>query len=229
MTETGTKLFPKGSTLYRCGPDGCAALAKHWSEATYADHTNIVSQGETNDDVFFVLSGRAQAATYTDSGKEVLMFELPPGESFGIFAAIDGLPRSTSVIVTDEARIARMTAANFNKVLFSNTGVTRAFIQYLIARLRNLSIRMTAVATQDAEQRLIAELLRLAETGMVGDDSARIEPLPTQQEFATLLFSQREAIGRDMSRLKDAGLIERNGRSLLIKSISGLKSRLVND
>ena len=64
---------------------------------------------------------------------------------------------------------------------------------------------------------------------MVGDDSARIEPLPTQQEFAALLFSQREAIGRDMSRLKDAGLIERNGRSLLIKSVSGLRSRLEND
>ena len=29
----------------------------------------------------------------------------------------------------------------------------------------------------------------------LGDDTAVIEPLPTQQEFATLLFSQREAIG----------------------------------
>jgi len=229
MTERGANLFPKGSTLYRCGPDGCAALAKHWTEASYADRALIVSQGETVDDVFFVLTGRAQAAAYTDSGKEVLMFELGPGDSFGFFVAIDGLPRSSSVIVIKEARIARMTAANFNKVLFSNTEVARAFIQYLMARIRHLSARMTAVATQDAEQRLITELLRLAETGMVGDDSACIEPLPTQQEFATLLFSQREAIGRDMSRLKDAGLIERNGRSLLIKSVSGLKSRLENN
>ena len=85
---------------------------------------------------------------------------------------------------------------------------------------------MTAVTTQDAEHRLIAELLRLSEDGMTGDDTALIEPLPTQQEFATLLFSQREAIGRDMSKLKEAGLIERKGRSLLIKSVAGLKARL---
>ncbi len=122
-----------------------------------------------------------------------------------------------------------MSAANFNKVLYSHADVTRAFILYLVDRVRHLSSRMTSVTTQDAEHRLIAELLRLAEAGMTGDDTARIEPLPTQQDFATLLFSQREAIGRDMSRLKDAGLIERKGRSLLIKSVSGLEARLNGD
>jgi CRP-like cAMP-binding protein len=151
---------------------------------------------------------------------------MPAGESFGIFAAIDGQPRSTNVIAVEDARIARMSAANFNKVLYSHADVTRAFILYLVDRIRHLSTRMTAVTTQDVEHRLVAELLRLAEAGMTGDDTALIEPLPTQQEFATLLFSQREAIGRDMSKLKDAGLIERKGRSLLIKSVSGLEARL---
>ncbi|MFQ5565494.1 MAG: Crp/Fnr family transcriptional regulator [Paracoccaceae bacterium] len=218
--------FPEGTALRECGPDGCAALAKYWTEATYPARALIVSEDETDDDVFFILSGRARAATYTDSGKEVFMSDMQAGESFGIFAAIDGQPRSTNVIAVEDARIARMSAANFNKVLYSHSAVTRAFILYLVDRVRHLSTRMTAVTTRNAEQRLIAELLRLAEAGMTGDDTARIEPLPTQQDFATLLFSQREAIGRDMSKLKDAGLIERKGRSLLIKSISGLEARM---
>jgi CRP-like cAMP-binding protein len=229
MAMNGADRFPEGSTLHACGPGGCAALAKHWTEATYPARALIVSEDETDDDVFFILSGRARAATYTDTGKEVLMSELPPGESFGIFAAIDGQPRSTNVIAIEDARIARMSADNFNKVLYSHSGVTRAFIHYLVERIRHLSTRMTAVTTQDAEHRLIAELLRLAEDGMTGPDSARIEQLPTQQELATLLFSQREAIGRDMSKLKDAGLIERKGRTLLIKSVARLKARLEED
>ena len=226
MAKNGTDSFHEGSTLHACGPDGCAALAKYWTETTYPARALIVSEDETDDDVFFILSGRARAATYTDTGKEVLMSELPPGESFGIFAAIDGQPRSTNVIAINDARIARMSADHFNKVLYSHSDVTRAFIHYLVERIRHLSLRMTAVTTQDAEHRLIAELLRLSEDGMTGDDTALIEPLPTQQEFATLLFSQREAIGRDMSKLKEAGLIERKGRSLLIKSVAGLKARL---
>jgi CRP-like cAMP-binding protein len=229
MRKNGTDTFPKGSTLRACGPDGCAALAKYWTEATYPARALIVSEDETDDDVFFILSGRARAATYTDSGKEVLMSDMPPGESFGIFAAIDGQPRSTNVIAVEDARIARMSAANFNRVLYSHSDVTRAFVLYLVDRVRHLSTRMTAVTTRNVEQRLVAELLRLAEAGMTGGDTARIEPLPTQQDFATLLFSQREAIGRDMSKLKDAGLIERTGRSLLIKSVSGLEARLNGD
>ena len=229
MTKWATEKFPEGSTLHACGSEGCAELAKYWTEAVYPARALIVSEDETDDDVFFILSGHARAATYTDSGKEVLMSDMPPGESFGIFAAIDGQPRSTSVIAVDDARIARMSAAHFVEVLYSHPDVTRAFVHYLVERIRHLSTRMTDVTTLNAEQRLVAELLRLAEGGIIGDDTARIEPLPTQQDFATLLFSQREAIGRDMSKLKDAGLIDRNGRSLLIKSISGLKARLNGD
>ena len=226
MARNGNDKFPEGSTLHACGPEGCAALAKYWTEATYPARALIVSEDETDDDVFFILSGQVRAATYTDSGKEVFMSDMPSGESFGIFAAIDGQPRSTNVIAVEDSRIARMSAVNFNKVLYSHSGVTRAFVLYMVDRIRHLSTRMTAVTTRNAEQRLITELLRLAEAGIIGNDTAVIEPLPTQQDFAILLFSQREAIGRDMSKLKDAGLIERKGRSLLIKSVSGLEARL---
>ncbi len=227
MANDATDNFPEGSTLHECGPEGCAALARYWTEATYPARALIVSdEDEDDDDVYFILSGRARAATYTGSGKEVFMSDMPAGESFGMFAAIDGQPRSTNVIAVEDARIARMSAANFNKVLYSHSGVTRAFFLYRVDRIRHLSTRMTAVTTRNAEQRLIAELLRLAEATMTGGDTARIEPLPTQQEFATMLVSLREAIGRDMSKLKDAGLIERKGRSLLIKSVSGLEAWL---
>ena len=229
MANHDADRFQEGTTLHSCGPDGYAALAKYWTEATYPARALIVSEDETDDDVFFILSGRARAATYTDSGKEVFMSDMLSGESFGIFAAIDGQPRSTNVIAIEDARIARMSAESFNRVLYGHRSVARAFILYLVERIRHLSSRMTAVTTRNAKQRLVAELLHLAEDGMTGTDTARIETLPTQQEFATLLFSQRETIGRDMSKLTDAGLIERDGRSLLIKSVSRLKARLNGD
>jgi len=225
MTGASAK-FPKGSTLDMCGPEGYVALARFWTEATYPARSLIVSEDDTDTDVFFILSGRARAATYTDTGREVLMSDLPPGESFGIFAAIDGQPRSTNVIAVEECRIARMSAAHFNEVLDSNTSVMRAFLVYMVDRIRALSSRMTSVTTRSAEQRLIAELLRLAEEDMTGPDSARIQQVPTQQELATLIFSQRESVGREMSRLRDAGLIDRDGRSLTIKSVAKLRSLL---
>jgi CRP-like cAMP-binding protein len=219
--------FPEGSTLDLCGPEGRAALRAAWSEATYPGRALIVSADETDDDVFFILQGKARAATYTNNGKEILLSELPPGESFGIFAAIDGAPRSTNVVAIEDCRIARMSAERFNEVLYENRNVAKAFFLYLVDRIRTLSDRVTDVTTLNAEQRLVAELLRISTP--TGDDTARVDPLPTQQELATVIFSQRESVGRDMSKLKDLGLIERKGRSLDILSVRGLRGRLEND
>ncbi|MEM6548455.1 MAG: Crp/Fnr family transcriptional regulator [Pseudomonadota bacterium] len=217
--------FLPGTTLQTCGLAGCEAMAKIWSEANYPARSLIVSEDDTDNDVFFLLSGRARAVTYTDKGKEVFLSELPPGECIGFFAAIDGEPRSTNVVAIEDCRVARMSARAFNGVLDTRTDVMRAILSYLVMRVRLLSSRMTDVTTLNAEQRLISELLRLSDDGDDGE-SGVIDPLPTQQELATLIFSQRESVGREMSKLKDAGLIDRRGRVLRISSRSALRSRM---
>lgn len=222
--------LPEGSTLDGCGPDGIAELAKHWHETFFPAHKLVVSEDETDDDVFFILSGRARAATYSSHGREVLLSDLPAGEAFGIFAAIDGKPRSSSVVTVEESRIGRMRASDFRKVLFGHPDVNRAFLRYIVDRIRSLSGRYRSVAKWNAEQRLIAELLRLAERAHSGEDTAVIDPMPTQEELGLLIFAaHREAVGRDLSRLTADGLIERRGRALVIKSLSGLRARLSSD
>ncbi|MEO0822976.1 MAG: Crp/Fnr family transcriptional regulator [Pseudomonadota bacterium] len=218
--------FPEGSTLDVCGDVGLAALSQRWTEANYPARALIVSAEEEDDDVYFILEGKARAATFTDQGKEVLLSDLMPGDSFGIFAAIDGQPRSTNVVALEDSRIARMSAPNFNDVLYGNSAVARAFVLYLVDRVRALSERMTNVTTMNAEQRLVFELLRLANADEAEGDTAMVEPLPTQQELANVIFSQRESVGRDMSKLRDLGLIERAGRKLKILSIEGMRDRL---
>lgn len=224
MKDAPENGYPDGSTLHACGEDGCAALAAHWTESTFAPRSIIVSESDTDDDVFFVVDGVARAATFTDNGREVLYSDLPRGEAFGIFAAIDGQPRSTNVFAKEKSRIARMSAEKFREVLYTNRDVNRAFIHYLVDRIRHLSSRMTEATTLSTEQRLCAQLLRMCD-GKDGDRGF-IERLPTQQEIATMIGSQRESVGREMSKLKDQRLIDRQGRSLTILSLRGLETKL---
>ncbi|MEM8759401.1 MAG: Crp/Fnr family transcriptional regulator, partial [Pseudomonadota bacterium] len=173
---------------------------------------------------FFILEGTARAATFTDEGKEVLLSDIQTGESFGILAAVDGQPRSTNVLALTACRTARLSARSFGAVLDSEPAVARAVILYLTDRVRALSARMRAVTTLNAEQRLAAELLSLA-GAEEEDETAVLEPLPTQQDLAALIFSQREAVGREMSKLRDLGLIRRDGRRLEILDVMGLRDR----
>ena len=224
MNDDARHHYPEGSTLHSCGPEGCAALAKYWTVSNFAPREVIVSESDTDDDVFFVVDGVARAATYTDNGREVLYSDLPRGDAFGIFAAIDGKPRSTNVFAKEQSRIARMSASHFREVLYDNRDVNRAFLLYLVDRIRYLSNRMAEATTLSTEQRLCAQLLRMCDR--TGDDTGRIERLPTQQEIATLIASQRESVGREMSKLKDQGLITRQGKSLTIHSLRGLETKL---
>ncbi|MEO1490918.1 MAG: Crp/Fnr family transcriptional regulator [Pseudomonadota bacterium] len=224
MSEAENDSYPEGSTLHACGPEGCEELARHWTVSNFTPKSVIVSESDTDDDVFFVVKGLARAATFTDNGREVLYSDLPPGESFGIFAAIDGQPRSTNVFAKEHSRIARLSAGHFREVLYENRKVNEAFILYLVDRIRYLSSRMTEATTLSTEQRLCAQLLRMCEK--TGRDTGFIEKLATQQELATLISSQRESVGREMSKLKDQGLIDRQGRSLTIQSLRGLETKL---
>jgi CRP/FNR family transcriptional regulator, cyclic AMP receptor protein len=224
MRDQGHLQFPPGSTLHACGSEGCAELARHWKVSTYPEGAMVLSESDTGDDVFFVLEGLARAATFTDHGREVFYSDLPQGEAFGIFAAIDGQPRSANVFAKAPSRIARLSASQFRQVLYGNPRVTEAFMRYLVDRIRDLSSRMTEATTLSTEQRLCAQLLRMCEK--TSNDRGYIERLATQHELATLISSQRESVGREMSKLKDQGLIRREGRSLVILSLHGLESKL---
>lgn len=224
MSDPVAGPFPKGSTLEACGEAGRSALSKYWSVSTCGPRAVIVSESDTDDDVFFVLEGHARAATFTDNGREMFYSDLPVGEAFGIFAAIDGEPRSTNVFARESSKIARMSASNFRDVLFSNRDVNQAFVAYMIKLIRHLSNRVTEATTLSTEQRLCAQLLRICER--TGPNQAFIKNLPTQQELAVLISSQRESVGREMSKLKDQGLILRDGKSLKILNLQALETKL---
>ena len=99
-----------------------------------------------------------------------------------------------------------------------------SFLTYLVDRIRHLSNRVTEATTLSTEQRLCAQLLRLAVK--TNPNQAEIENVPTQQELATIISSQRESVGREMSKLKDQGLIERKGKSLKLLNLNGMETKL---
>lgn len=215
-----------GSPLGACGPEGWTALAAAWSEQRHARGASIIAMGAPERDVFFILSGRVRVMSYASSGREVPFVELGPGACVGELAALDGGPRSSNVIALEDTLVGRLTAIQFERLLMNNRAVLRAIAGHLAGRVRDLSSRLLDVTSMDARQRLIAELLRLAEPLDETPDRGRIVPLPTQQELANAIFGQREAVARQLSALARDGVIDRQGRRLDIRSLRALRNML---
>jgi CRP/FNR family cyclic AMP-dependent transcriptional regulator len=100
-----------------------AALSDLLDESTqtfYDAETIIVRQGECDDTVYVVLSGRVRVV-YSDSQKEVAIADLGPGEVFGEMAVLETQPRSANVVTLERTNCLRVPGPVFTAALKQST------------------------------------------------------------------------------------------------------------
>ncbi|MCJ7597267.1 MAG: Crp/Fnr family transcriptional regulator [Methyloceanibacter sp.] len=194
----------------------------------YAPGEPVLSYLDGSDDVFFIALGEVRVTIYSTAGKAVSFRELGSGEIFGEFPAIDGGPRSASVEARTNCLIASMPGASFRELLSSELGLAQALLPRLTKTIRALTTRVYEFSTLAVNNRIQAELLRLASLGPKDGKSARIVPAPTHIEIASRVSTHREAVTRELNRLSRIGIIERRGGTLLVTDVGRL-SDMVHD
>jgi CRP-like cAMP-binding protein len=212
--------------LAAIAPEARQALANRCRWQLFKPGQQIIGYLDTTRDVFLIVEGRVRASTYSYSGREVSYRDLAPGDIVGEFSAIDGAPRSTSVIVLTDCLVATMSADLFWQVLDQHSEVAAAMLKSLTGQLRALIERIFEFSTLAVNNRIHAELLRLARLQNSSETTAVITPTPTHTELANRISTHREAVTRELNALARAGLIERDGSSLRITDVAEL-SRMV--
>jgi CRP/FNR family transcriptional regulator, cyclic AMP receptor protein len=192
----------------------------------YKPGEQILNYLDTSDDVFFVAAGEACVTIYSVAGKAISFRNLGTGDIFGEYAAIDGAPRSASVEARTSCLIASMAAEEFRKLLESEPIVAQALIRGLVRNIRSLTKRVYEFSTLAVNNRIQAELLRLASTAPREGQGARLEPLPTHAEIASRISTHREAVTRELNRLSRIGLVERKEGALIITDLGRLAAML---
>ena len=76
----------------------------HWLE--FKRNARIIQKRKENTDVYILVSGAAHVLNYSDKGRVIDYATLGPGDVFGEPVAIDGLPRSGSVVTIKISLIA---------------------------------------------------------------------------------------------------------------------------
>jgi len=192
------------------------AVAAQCTWATYGPHVEILGEGEHSTDIFFVARGEVSAKSYSASGREVTLNTIGHGKMFGEFSAVDGQPRSASIITLSDAIVARMTSSGFRGFLSQHPGVALLFSEHLVAKIRVLSHRVFEYSTLSASNRIRAELLRMCGEQLKGDGAISIDPAPSHYELATRLSTHREAVSRELSFLASRKVIELGRRRIRV-------------
>ena len=179
-----------------------ARVAERCSFRTYPRNAPVMTEQDTTNDVFFVLSGTVRINSHSTSGREVAYSDAGVGAVLGEFSAIDSRPRSTNVIALTECHLARMSGRDFSTLVRTNPTVAFHLVEALVAKIRAMSERVFELSALAVSERVRRELARMAGTG------GKVMDAPTHQEFAARIGTHREAVTRELGRLAAEGIIE---------------------
>ncbi len=185
----------------------------------------VLDHGEVGTDVFFVAHGNLRVMVLS-SGREVILRDLAKGEFFGELAAIDDQPRSAGILAITDAVIGRMPARRFFEAIYRHPSVCNIVLRRLAAEVRKLANQVNEFSTLSVNERLYAELLRLAKPRLVEDREWTISPPPTHAELAARIATRREAVSRELKALARAGLIERRRGALALPDPDQIRRKL---
>jgi CRP-like cAMP-binding protein len=182
----------------------------------YQAGQRIIDFGSETRDVFFVAEGAVSIVNFSLSGREIAFATVEAGDSFGELAAIDGRPRSASVVAIQDSLIAIMPPGAFLKVLQEKVEVTFKVLKRLSHMVRAGDVRIMELSTLAAAQRVYAELLRMARPDAAVPSLWIVQPLPPLREIASRVSTTRETAARALSQITAAGLARRKGRNLYL-------------
>ncbi len=186
----------------------------------------IVGHLDRTADVYFVVQGNLRARNYSVTGKEVLFYDVGPGEIFGEFSAIDGEVRSTDIFALKDAFIGSLTSEKFWQIVNKHPQVGALLLRRLTRIIRHLNERIFEFSTLAVNNRIHAELLRLAYSSGVECNQAKIAPSPTHAEIASRVSTNREAVTRELSSMARAGILKKEKRVLVINDVAELHESL---
>lgn len=193
---------------------------------TFHAGQEIVGYQDPSTDVYFLIDGTVRVTRYSSEGKEVGFHDMGAGETFGLLAALDDKGRAASIVAKTPCRVATMAREAFRDLLRQRPEVAQAVMLHLVALVRTLPDRVYASAVFPVRDRVLIELLRLGRAQAGGANTVQIAPSPTNAEIATWVQARREAVSRTMHQLETEGLIERQGRTLVINDLRRLSEHI---
>src|SRR5688500_18208670 len=109
-------------------PDVRALVLERFEPGSFSFGTVILREGDAADAFYVLVSGRARVFKRTESGVEVALGVLRPGDSFGEAALITKSVRTASVRASGNCEVLRLDRASFDELVAAHPEI-RTFLE----------------------------------------------------------------------------------------------------
>lgn len=217
MSSTQDGRLAKIGLLEGVGDEEKRNLEKRCRWRRYKSGEQILDKDSGDRDVYFVSEGAVQVVNFSMTGREIALARLQSGSFFGELSAIDGEPRSASVVALEDCLLGSLSPQLFIDQIVGHPELAVRVLGRLAGIVRSCDERIMDLSTLGAVDRVYRQLLRLAEESPVDPGSWLIRSLPTHKAIAAMASTTRETVARSISQLAAGNIVERKGRILYLR------------
>jgi CRP/FNR family cyclic AMP-dependent transcriptional regulator len=187
----------------------------------------LFSEGEPCNGLNIIARGKVRIFKTSVSGREQVLAVNVPGESIAELPVFDGGPYPASAVAIEDTEIAFISRRDFNAYCLEHPEVALKVLSVVGARLRRLVGIIEELSFTTIRQRLIAALVKLAQSeGKPTPRGIEFQLPATHQELANQLGTVRELISRNLMRLQAEGLLDVDARQIVVKDMKSLRALL---
>lgn len=209
--------------LQALSPEDRRALERKCRLRRFAPGEVMIERFSPGNSVLFLMSGVARAVHNVGEDGEITIATIGAGNPLGEIAAIDGQGRTAAILAETDCFAAELSSGDFAALLGSRADIGLDLLRRWAAVIRQLDEKISFLSTGNPDQRVHAELVRLAQATNTGGDRWTIPEIPNHREIATFAQTSREMVIRVLADLARKNIVERRGKTLHIHDYDALR------
>jgi CRP/FNR family transcriptional regulator, cyclic AMP receptor protein len=204
-----------------------ALVAEHVVRREYQNGMIIFSDENACRELLIVEEGSVKLLKTSPNGRQQLIGIERPGNSLAEVPVFDGGRYTATAEAIGKTILLRLEAEHFRRICLLHPEVGLKVIKVLAHRMRHLDGLVEELSFSTVRGRLVAHLSRLAEeTGRPTTRGVAFDLCENNEELAARLGTVRELVSRNLGRLHGEGLIEIRRRTVIVPSLSKLRSEI---
>lgn len=210
--------------ITRIGREQRDQIAAYGARTTWPAGFTIYEQGGAADGIFLVLRGQVVLRNQVGASRSFVPWVATSGETFGGEGLEGSSVYASQARAEEESETLHLSSARFSSMLREQPATALILLRQIMAERTALLVKFGQHAMLTVEQRLIASLVRLAQS----HDSRAGDGTPTvpRRLLGELVGATRESISLVLGRLCADGLVRREGGGLYISDFDKLVARL---
>jgi len=222
-----SQVLAKVPLLADLSPNELQLLAARTVRKLFVSGELLFSEGEPCNGLHIIARGKIRIFKTSVNGREQVLALNGPGDTVAELPVFDGGPYPASASATEDTEIAFISRRDFHAYCLEHPEVALKVLAQVGARLRRLVGIIEELSFTTIRQRLIATLVKLAQSeGKKSERGIEFQLPATHQELASQLGTVRELISRNLMRLQAEGLLDVDARHIVVRDIRGLSAEL---